>query len=171
MEASNLETRGERGVRRLRWLTAALAIAAAGLFAPQGTAQSADGKAVYKDANCIGCHKWHGQGGGGYGGAALSLREMMLEREQLVEVIVCGRMGTRMPYHLRAAWKASDPCYGMTADEIGEDVPPRPASFLRSHQIEAVTDYVIENLQGRGDPTKEECLAFWGAESRECARF
>ena len=24
------------------------------------------GKAVYKKANCVGCHKWHGGGGGGY---------------------------------------------------------------------------------------------------------
>ena len=32
------------------------------------------GQAIYKRANCVGCHKWHGDGGGGYGGAALSLR-------------------------------------------------------------------------------------------------
>ncbi|MET0515814.1 MAG: c-type cytochrome, partial [Nitrospiraceae bacterium] len=33
------------------------------------------GKAVFKRANCVGCHKWHGNGGGGYGGDALSLRK------------------------------------------------------------------------------------------------
>ena len=29
----------------------------------------------------MGCHKWHGDGGPGYGGAALSLRESGLDRE------------------------------------------------------------------------------------------
>ena len=38
----------------------------------------AEGKRIYEKANCIGCHKWHGEGGGGYGGAALSLRRTEL---------------------------------------------------------------------------------------------
>ena len=25
---------------------------------------------TYKKGNCMGCHKWHGDGGPGYGGAA-----------------------------------------------------------------------------------------------------
>ena len=33
------------------------------------------GKTVFSRANCVGCHKWHGNGGGGYGGDALSLRK------------------------------------------------------------------------------------------------
>ena len=37
------------------------------------------GKAVFSKANCMGCHKWHGNGGGGYGGDALSLRKTELE--------------------------------------------------------------------------------------------
>lgn len=133
-------------------------------------AQTADGKTVYVDANCIGCHKWHGQGGGGYGGAALSLRETALERDDLIEVISCGRPATRMPYHLRTAWKSAE-CYGMKASDVGHDMPPPAAKFLRDYQIEAVTDYVIENLRGKGEPTKEECIAFWGEGARECSRF
>jgi mono/diheme cytochrome c family protein len=133
-------------------------------------AQTADGKAVYLDANCIGCHKWHGQGGGGYGGAALSLRETALAREHLIEVIRCGRPATGMPYHLRTAWKSTE-CFGMKEADIGTDMPPTAAKFLRDYQIEAVADYVIENLKGHGDPTKEECVAFWGEGARECTRF
>ena len=41
------------------------------------------GKQVFKSANCVGCHKWHGNGGGGYGGDALSLRKTELTREQI----------------------------------------------------------------------------------------
>ncbi|MEX2518859.1 MAG: c-type cytochrome [Paracoccaceae bacterium] len=170
METPNLSSKKSCGGARRRML-AALAMAAAVSVASQGAAQSVDGKTVYKDANCVGCHKWHGQGGGGYGGAALSLREMGLDREQLIEVIVCGRMETRMPYHLRAAWKTDTPCYGMTAAEIGNEIPPMAANFLRDHQIEAVADYVIAHMQGRGEPTKEECVEFWGEASRECDRY
>ena len=52
------------------------------------------GKAVFKRANCFGCHKWHGNGGGGYGGDALSLRKTELTREQIIETVTCGRPGT-----------------------------------------------------------------------------
>jgi mono/diheme cytochrome c family protein len=146
-----------------------IALGAAG-WSAISAAQTADGKAVYREANCIGCHKWHGEGGGGYGGAALSLRETPLERQDLIDVIRCGRPATGMPYHLRTAWKSTE-CYGMTAVDIGKDVPPQAAAFLRDHEIEAVTDYVIEHLQGRGAPTRDECIAFWGEGARECARF
>jgi mono/diheme cytochrome c family protein len=85
------------------------------------------GKAVYQDANCIGCHKWHGGGGGGYGGAALSLRETEMDRDLLIEVISCGRPATRMPYHARGAYKTVD-CYdGSTQADFGEDMPPKAA--------------------------------------------
>lgn len=150
-------------------------VAAIGLLCGIGVssvsaAPTADGKKVYVEANCIGCHKWHGEGGGGYGGAALSLRETALEREDLIDVIRCGRPATGMPYHLRTAWK-SDECYGMKAADIGADIPPTAAKFLRDYEIEAVVDYVIEHQQGRGAPTKEECVAFWGDDARECSRF
>ena len=51
------------------------------------------GKAVFSKANCMGCHKWHGNGGGGYGGDALSLRKTELTREQIIETVGCGRPG------------------------------------------------------------------------------
>ncbi len=127
------------------------------------------GKTVYQDANCIGCHKWHGGGGGGYGGAALSLRETALDRDLLIEVIACGRPATRMPYHARGAYKSVD-CYGgSTQADFGEDFPPKAAKLLRNPQIEAVADYLIAALQGKGEPTVEECTAFWGEGARQCS--
>jgi mono/diheme cytochrome c family protein len=132
-------------------------------------AQTPDlGRQVYEKANCIGCHKWHGGGGGGYGGAALSLRETPLERADLVEVIRCGRPATRMPYHDRSAYDGAE-CYGgMTKAELGADFPPKAATFLRSEEIEAVADYVIAHLQGKGEPAYDDCVAFWGEGNREC---
>jgi hypothetical protein len=127
------------------------------------------GRRVYEKANCVGCHKWHGGGGGGYGGAALSLRETPLDRELLLEVVRCGRPVTRMPYHDRNAYK-SVVCYGgMTKADLGADFPPKAAVFLRAEEIEAVVDYVTGHLQGKDDPTYEDCIAFWGDDAKQCA--
>ncbi len=148
----------------------ALALAAL-LLTANGLRAATDlelGKRVYKKANCVGCHKWHGGGGGGYGGAALSLRATELDRDQLLEVVRCGRPGTRMPYHDRNAYK-TDSCYGgMTKADLGEDFPAQAAIFLRPPEIEAVVDYVQSQLQGKGEPTKADCIAFWGEGERQC---
>jgi mono/diheme cytochrome c family protein len=139
-------------------------------FGPaRAQAPSELGRRVYEKANCVGCHKWHGGGGGGYGGAALSLRETPLERADLVEVIRCGRPATRMPYHDRNAYKGAE-CYGgMTRADLGTDFPPKAATFLRAEEVDAVADYVIARQQGRGAPTYDDCVAFWGEGNRECA--
>ena len=144
-------------------------LAGMGMMVRQAYAQAPDlGRRVYEKANCVGCHKWHGGGGGGYGGAALSLRATALGRPELIEVIRCGRPATRMPYHERKAYEGA-PCYGgMSKSDLGADFPPKAATFLREQEIEAVTAYVIEHLQGQGEPTYEDCVAFWGGGNREC---
>jgi mono/diheme cytochrome c family protein len=147
---------------------ALMAVTLAGAALAQGPASSS-GKDVYIKANCVGCHKWHGGGGGGYGGAALSLRETALDQEQLVEVVRCGRPGTGMPYHDRSAYRTGADCYGgLTADSLGSEAPPKAKTFLRPEEIQAVVTYVQEVVQGKGTPTHEDCVAFWGASSREC---
>lgn len=151
-------------------LPACLVALAALLLAP-GAAKAADparGLQVYKEANCVGCHKWHGGGGGGYGGAALSLRETGLDRAGLIEVVRCGRPATRMPYHDRSAYRTVD-CYGgTTRSDLGEEFPPTPEDYLREEEIEAVADYVIAEVQGKGEPTYEDCIAFWGEGEKQC---
>ena len=141
--------------------------------APVGKSSSSDlvlGKKIYKKANCIGCHKWHGDGGGGYGGAALSLRETVMDLDQIIEVVACGRPGTGMPSFHRKAYKTYN-CYDMTMDELGEDKPPKPAKRLRDPDIARVAAYVIEKIKGQGDMTKAQCTDFWGVGARECNRF
>jgi mono/diheme cytochrome c family protein len=46
-----------------------------------GHAENDEGVRVFKSANCVGCHKWTGSGGGGYGGAAANLRQTALTRD------------------------------------------------------------------------------------------
>ena len=74
-----------------------------------------------------------------------------------------------MPYHDRGAYQSTE-CYGgLTKADLGADFPPKAATFLRDAEIEAVVDYVLSALQGKGEPTQADCIAFWGEDSRECA--
>lgn len=125
------------------------------------------GKAVFSRANCVGCHKWHGNGGGGYGGDALSLRKTELTREQIIEVVGCGRPGTGMPFFTRGAYDEVK-CHDMNRQDAGAQMPPEGGMFLRSKDIEAVADYVIAHIKGAGEPTYAECVAFFSSTSRVC---
>ncbi len=149
----------------------ALVVIATAAMTASGVAQSADptdaGKAVFRRANCFGCHKWHGNGGGGYGGDALSLRKTQLSREQIIETVACGRPGTGMPFFTRGAYD-SVKCHGMTRQDVGNRIPPEANTFLRPSDMEAVADYVIAHIKGRGEPNYGECVDFFGETSRVC---
>src|SRR5215510_7643860 len=112
----------------------ALAVIACAATTAGAVAQSADptdaGKAVFKRANCFGCHKWHGNGGGGYGGDALSLRKTELTKELIIETVGCGRPGTGMPFFTRGAYD-SVKCYHMNRENVGSQMPPEANIFLR----------------------------------------
>jgi Cytochrome c len=129
----------------------------------------AEGKRLFR-ANCAGCHKWHGGGGGGYGGAALSLRNTHLNRDQIIETVSCGRPGTGMPYHRRDAYD-SDKCYGLKKSDIEKMMPPEAANFLRPPEIAAITDYVLARVKGRGEPNYAQCIEFFGEGSRVCNTY
>jgi mono/diheme cytochrome c family protein len=167
------ELRSEPRIRLIgaRTMLVGLASLWASAIMPANPATAQDlelGKQVYEKANCVGCHKWHGGGGGGYGGAALSLRETQLDRDLLLEVVRCGRPATAMPYHDRDAYQETD-CYGGTTKaDLGTDFPPKAATFLRTEEIEAVVVYLATRLQGQGAPTKEDCMAYWGEDARQC---
>lgn len=151
-------------------LAAAFASVPARAQAPDQNA-NAEGLRVFKQ-NCAGCHKWDGVGGGGYGGAALSLRATKLDKAQIVATVSCGRMGTGMPYHLRDAYSPEHPCYGIASrDKLGQLAPQEANNFLRPPEIAAVADYVVTVLKGKGPATLAECVAYWGDHSRVCDVF
>ena len=127
------------------------------------------GLSAYKKGNCMGCHKWHGDGGPGYGGAALSLRESGLDREQLITIIACGRPGTNMPFFDKKGY-VDDRCFGLKfSDFEGDDKnrPLRAKNFLNGRQIDAVVDFIINDLQGK-KLSKDYCLKFFGKPTRSC---
>ena len=125
------------------------------------------GKEIFKvKANCQFCHKWDASGDTGYGGIALSLRKTQLTLEQFTEVVRCGRPLTGMPYHDRLAY-TDKRCFGMTRQELGKDLPPM-GEFLSAREIDAVVRYLFAKDVGRGQSTYEECVEFWGSETRQC---
>ena len=120
---------------------------------------------VYKKGNCMGCHSWHGKGGGH--GAAVSLRNTELTLNQIVNVIKCGRPGTGMPYFLRKAYK-EEKCYDTTFEDYDETYRPVSSQkFLSSKQIEAVSIFVSEVLQNK-KLDKNYCEYFYEKGSKSC---
>jgi mono/diheme cytochrome c family protein len=126
------------------------------------------GKDVFKTkATCQFCHKWDASGDQGYGGIALSLRKTQLTPEQLAEVVKCGRPGTGMPYHDKFAY-TDKRCFGLTRADLGKDMPPAGNEFLQPREIDAVVKYLFARAVGRGAATYDECVDFWGTDTRQC---
>jgi mono/diheme cytochrome c family protein len=150
----------------------AVALVAVLIAGPSNAAENSleSGQAIYKRANCVGCHKWHGDGGGGYGGAALSLRKTELEKSQIIETVKCGRPGTGMPYFSRVSYPSdgAPQCYGLTSKDLETMHVAQAGAFLRPEEIEAVAEYVITAIKGKGEPNLADCVAFFGAESKAC---
>jgi hypothetical protein len=103
----------------------------------------------------------------GYGGNALSLRATHLTPEQLTEVVKCGRPRAGMSYHDRFAY-TDRRCFGHTREKMGAYMPPAGNDFLSNREVEAVVKYLIAKAVGRGPATYEDCVDFWGKDTREC---
>jgi cytochrome c553 len=110
------------------------------------------GQRLFQDkADCKFCH---GEDGDGRGdprspGAASNLHKTRLNRDQLIEVIACGRPATEMPHFDKYAYEDKS-CYGLSADDLGQKVPPDPHSTsLTRREIEAVTDYILATFVGK----------------------
>jgi hypothetical protein len=126
------------------------------------------GKDIFKTkATCQFCHKWDASGDQGYGGNALSLRKTQLTQAQFAETVKCGRPGTGMPYHDQFAY-TDKRCYGLTRDDLGNNIPPEPNAFLNVREIDAVVKYLFVKDVGQGPSTYEDCVDFWGKDTRQC---
>jgi Cytochrome C oxidase, cbb3-type, subunit III len=150
----------------------ALALAALLLAGTSRPAENSleTGQAIFKRANCVGCHKWHGDGGGGYGGAALSLRKTELDKQQIMETVRCGRPGTGMPYFSRDSYPSdgAPQCYNLTTKDLESTHVAQANIFLRPEEIATVAEYVINSIKGKGDPNLADCIAFFGEDSKAC---
>jgi cytochrome c553 len=109
-------------------------IAAGGLLLSVPALASAQdtsyGQRLFQDkADCQFCHGINGDGRGDprSPGQASNLHKTILTREQVIEVITCGRPGTEMPHFDKYAYEDKS-CYGHTAGELGADTPHDPHS-------------------------------------------
>ena len=134
------------------------------------------GSRIFQDkAQCTYCHGWAGDGAGApqSSGGAANLRETKLTREQLIEVISCGRPGAAMPRFDDQAY-AEKRCYGgITEAALGQDMPPLPpGALLQRREIEALVDFLQAKIINRGPITRDECLeAFGERAARSCAQY
>jgi mono/diheme cytochrome c family protein len=142
---------GEREHFRIQWL----AVAATSWVILAGPAWAQDtsfGQRLYQDkADCQFCHGIDGDGRGDprSPGQAANLHKTILNREQLIEVIACGRPATEMPHFDKYAYEDKT-CCGRTAAELGGDTPHDPHSTsLTKREIEAVADYVFAKFVGK----------------------
>jgi mono/diheme cytochrome c family protein len=129
------------------------------------------GRRVFLEkADCQYCHGWAGDGAGAgqSPGGAANLRKSGLDRANLITVIGCGVPGTAMPHFDEDAY-TDKRCYGMTEADIGNRIPPLPPSTtLPKRDIEAVADYLLAKVIGRGPVTREECFETLGERVRSC---
>jgi|GEM_PF-489130 len=137
-------------------------------FAQQPQASAAEGASIFREAGCISCHKWSGTGGGGYGGSAANLRKTQLDPSQIAETVRCGHPMGGMPYFQQDAY-ATNSCYGYKQGDLNsKTMPPAAEHFLQPREIKEVAAYVATELKGRGDPTFEQCVAFFGHATHVC---
>jgi mono/diheme cytochrome c family protein len=155
-------------------LASAVLAATVSAAAAQPADRSAYGRRLYQDkAQCSFCHGWAADGAGepqSNGGAA-NLRQSFLNRDQLIEVIMCGRPGTPMPHYDELAY-TDKRCYGVTEAELAGQVPALPpTTTLQKREAEAIADYLLAKVIGRGAITREECEETFGPGARSCERY
>jgi hypothetical protein len=76
-----------------------------------------------------------------------------------------------MPHFDEDAYK-DERCYGVTETQIGTQVPALPpGSTLRKREAEAIADYLLARVIGRGPVTRGECEEAFGAGARSCAQY
>ena len=151
---------------------AAVTLALVTLAAPMARAQQAGdlvgdperGKIVFRSVGgCMDCHGWAGDGKTGLklqAPAGPNLRETKLDTAALIETIKCGRPGTPMPYHDRAAYR-DDRCYGMVMSDFAPDTQPKRGKTLSDQDIANVVAYLQTHVIGHGEPTYAECADFF----------
>ena len=149
-----------------------LTLAFVALLAPISRAQVAvdaigdpeRGRVVFRSIGyCVNCHGWAGDGKSGTNLQAPigpNLRETGLDREALLDVIGCGRPGTPMPYHDRAAYRDGR-CSGMSLADFAVGMAPARGKVFSDGDVANVVAFLEAYVIGRGEPTYEECAAFY----------
>ena len=149
------------------------ALTAAGAATGAAAQDVSAGQRIWANkAGCPQCHGWAVDGhiSGFHSPGGLPLRKTQLTRDQIREIIQCGRPGTPMPHFDRFAY-TDKRCYDMTAQDLGNLEAIRAETTLQPFEIDAVTDYVATKIKGAGPVTRAECAEFFGETGAECDKY
>jgi hypothetical protein len=141
----------------------------------QDTADIAEGMRLFRQkGNCQSCHGWAGDGRkmDSQMPDGANLRESVLDRETLVLIIKCGRPGSGMPPFDKFAY-SDGRCYGLKQADLkspNRQMPDPPATLL-AREVEAIADFMLAKVVGKGPMDRAKCIDFWGSDIEACKEF
>lgn len=123
-------------------------------------------------ANCADCHGWFGDGNpeDPRSPPGANLRDTSMDKEALIETILCGIPGTGMPYFDAKAY-TDDRCYGVTKADLDGSAPPAGATALTRRHATGLANFILEYLADKGEVTQEECVSLLGSDSSRCSQL
>ena len=98
-----------------------------------------------------------------------NLRASVLDRETLIMLIKCGRPGSGMPAFDKFAY-SDGRCYGLKQADIKAPnlAMPDPPATLQAREIEALADFLLAKIIGKGPMDHAKCVDYWGSENEVC---
>jgi hypothetical protein len=141
----------------------------------QDTADIAEGMRLFRQkGNCQSCHGWAGDGRkmDSQMPDGANLRESVLDRETLVLIIKCGRPGSGMPPFDKFAY-SDGRCYGLKQADLkspNRQMPDPPATLL-AREVEAIADFMLAKVVGKGPMDRAKCIDYWGSDVEACGEF
>jgi hypothetical protein len=168
-----------KGTAPCRWGALAAIAACVQLATLQARAADpadiAEGMRLFRQkGNCQSCHGWAGDGRkmDSQMPDGANLRASVLDRDTLVLIVKCGRPGTGMPPFDKFAY-SDGRCYGLKAADL--KVPdrqmPDPPATLQAREVEAIADFVLAKIVGKGPMDHAKCVDYWGSDVEECGEF
>jgi Cytochrome C oxidase, cbb3-type, subunit III len=124
--------------------------------------------------NCQACHGWAGDGRkmDSQMPDGANLRESVLDREALTLIVKCGRPGKGMPAFDRLAY-SDGRCFGLKqADLRARNLSlSDPPATLQAREIEAIADFMLAKIVGKGPMDHAKCIDYWGTDAEVCSEF
>jgi hypothetical protein len=164
---------------KARWLSLLrlCLVALAGLAVP-ARAQAPDpadiaaGMRLFRQkGNCQACHGWAGDGRkmDSQMPDGANLRASVLDREALILIVKCGRPGTGMPAFDKFAY-SDGRCYGLKQADLKTPklAMPDPPATLQAREIDALADFMLAKIVGKGPMDHAQCVDYWGSENEVC---
>jgi hypothetical protein len=138
-------------------------------------ADIAEGMRLFRQkGNCQACHGWAGDGRkmDSQMPDGANLRQSMLDRDTLVITIKCGRPGRGMPAFDKFAY-SDGRCYGLKQADLKspERELPDPPATLQVREINAIADFMLAKIVGKGPMDQAKCVDYWGSNVEACAEF